>query len=92
MNLVGAGGKGESVWLAWFMVDVLQGMVELSRHLDRPDLSRSYQQDRDALIQRVERAGWMGSGICGRSLTMARRWFSANEEAKIDSLPNVPLG
>ena len=25
MNLVGAGGKGESVWLAWFMVDVLKG-------------------------------------------------------------------
>ena len=30
MNLVGAGGKGESVWLAWFLVDVLQGMAELS--------------------------------------------------------------
>ncbi len=25
MNLVGAGGKGESVWLAWFLVDVLAG-------------------------------------------------------------------
>ncbi len=24
MNLVGVGGKGESVWLAWFLVDVLQ--------------------------------------------------------------------
>jgi len=25
MNLVGAGGKGESVWLAWFLVDVPEG-------------------------------------------------------------------
>ncbi len=25
MNLVGAGGRGESVWLAWFLVDVLAG-------------------------------------------------------------------
>ena len=30
MNLVGAEGKGESVWLAWFLCDVLQGMTELA--------------------------------------------------------------
>ena len=30
MNLVGAGGKGESVWLAWFLADVLKGMAEMS--------------------------------------------------------------
>ena len=41
MNLVGAGGKGESVWLAWFLADVLQGMAELSDLLGRPDLSQS---------------------------------------------------
>ena len=38
MNLVGAGGKGESVWLAWFLADVLQGMAEMSDLLDRPEL------------------------------------------------------
>jgi len=88
MNLVGAGGKGESVWLAWFMVDVLQGMAELSRLLGRPDLTQTYHQDRNALIQRVERAAWDGEWYL-------RAFFddgtplgsSANEEAKIDSLP-----
>jgi cyclic beta-1,2-glucan synthetase len=88
MNLVGAGGKGETVWLAWFMVDVLQGMAELSRHLGRPDLSSSYQQDRNALIQRVERAGWDGEwylrAIFDDGTPLGS---SANEEAKIDSLP-----
>ncbi|MGH2367239.1 MAG: GH36-type glycosyl hydrolase domain-containing protein, partial [Chloroflexota bacterium] len=29
MNLVGAGGQGESVWLAWFLIDVLNGFAEL---------------------------------------------------------------
>jgi cyclic beta-1,2-glucan synthetase len=88
MNLVGAGGKGESVWLAWFMVDVLQGMAELSELLGRPDLSQTYHQDRKALIQRAERAAWDGEWYL-------RAFFddgtplgsSANEEAKIDSLP-----
>ena len=30
MNRVGAGGQGESVWLGWFLAEVLQGMAELS--------------------------------------------------------------
>jgi cyclic beta-1,2-glucan synthetase len=37
MNLVGARGKGESVWLAWFLVDVLKDMAEMSEHMGRPD-------------------------------------------------------
>ena len=88
MNLVGAGGRGESVWLGWFIVDVLKGMAELSDLLDRPDLGRTWRKERKALIQRVERTAWDG------------RWYlraifddgtplgsSANEEAMIDSLP-----
>src|SRR4029077_4426940 len=35
MNLVGKGGKGESVWLAFFLVDVLRHFAPLaSRHGD----------------------------------------------------------
>ena len=60
MNLVGAGGKGESVWLAWFLCDLLQGMAELSSLLQQPELSQTYQEERYALIQRVEQAGWDG--------------------------------
>jgi cyclic beta-1,2-glucan synthetase len=88
MNLVGAGGKGESVWLAWFMGDVLQGMAEFSELLGRPDLCLSYQQDRKALIQRVERAVWDGEwylrAIFDDGTPLGS---SANKEARIDSLP-----
>src|SRR5207237_2111008 len=31
MNLVGAGGKGESVWLAFFLFDVLTQFAQLAR-------------------------------------------------------------
>jgi cyclic beta-1,2-glucan synthetase len=88
MNLVGAGGRGESVWLAWFLVDVLQGMVELSDLLDRPDLSRTYRQDRKALIQRVERAAWDGEWYLRATFDDGTPLgSSANKEASIDSLP-----
>ncbi len=88
MNLVGAGGKGESVWLAWFMADVLQGMAELSRLLEQPDLSQTYQQDRMALIQRTERAGWDGEWYLRATFDDGTPLgSSANKEAKIDSLP-----
>jgi len=88
MNLVGAAGKGESVWLAWFLVDVLQGMIELSDALGRSEVSRSYEQERNALIKRIEGAAWDGEWYL-------RAFFdngtplgsSANLEARIDSIP-----
>jgi cyclic beta-1,2-glucan synthetase len=88
MNLVGVGGKGESVWLAWFLVDVLQGMIELSDMLGRSEVSRTCEQQRKTLIQRIEGAAWDGEWYL-------RAFFddgtplgsSANKEARIDSLP-----
>jgi cyclic beta-1,2-glucan synthetase len=88
MNLVGVGGRGESVWLAWFLVDVLQGMIELSDVLGRSEVSRTCEQQRKALIQRIEGAAWDGEWYL-------RAFFddgtplgsSANKEARIDSLP-----
>ncbi len=88
MNLVGAGGKGESVWLAWFLVDLLQGMIELSDLLHQPELSRCYQDERSALVSRVEKAGWDGEWyLRGTFDDGSPLGSSANPEAKIDSLP-----
>ena len=88
MNLVGAGGKGESVWLAWFMVDVLQGMAEMSELLGRPDLSLTYQQDRKALIEHVEQFAWDGEWYLRATFDDGTPLgSSANAEARIDSLP-----
>ena len=88
MNLVGAGGRGESVWLAWFLVEVLQGMVELSDLVGRPDLGRAYQHDRKALVQRVERAAWDGDWYLRATFDDGTPLgSSASREASIDSLP-----
>jgi cyclic beta-1,2-glucan synthetase len=88
MNRVGVAGTGESVWLAWFLVDVLRCMSELSDVQGQPNLSRSYEQQRKELIQRVEESAWDGQWYL-------RAFFddgthlgsSASQEAKIDSLP-----
>jgi cyclic beta-1,2-glucan synthetase len=90
MNLVGIGGKGESVWLAWFLVDVLQGMIELSDMQGRQELGRTFEQQRQALIQRVEGAAWDGDWYLRAFFDDGTPLGShANAEACIDSLPQA---
>jgi cyclic beta-1,2-glucan synthetase len=88
MNLVGAKGKGESVWLAWFLCDALQGMGELAKLLGQPDQVLRYLADRQALIQRVEQSGWDGEWyLRGTFDDGSPLGSSVNREARIDSLP-----
>ena len=71
MNLVGAKGKGESVWLAWFLCDVLKKMAELAEHVERAELSRCYLTERENLIERIEKWPGMANGIYGLHSMMA---------------------
>jgi cyclic beta-1,2-glucan synthetase len=88
MNLVGAGGRGESVWLAWFLADVLQGMTELSDAKGRPDLSRAYELEKSSLIGWIEKSAWDGEWYLRAFFDDGSPLGSkANTEAKIDSLP-----
>jgi len=88
MNLVGAGGRGESVWLAWFLVDVLRGMSEMSEALGLADSSKEYARQRQELIGRIERAAWDGEwylrAVFDNGIPLGS---STSTEAKIDSLP-----
>ncbi len=88
MNLVGVGGKGESVWLAWFLIDVLNGMAEMSERLGHHELCRRYQQDRQTLIEHVEGFAWDGEWYLRATFDDGTPLgSSANAEAQIDSLP-----
>jgi cyclic beta-1,2-glucan synthetase len=88
MNLVGAGGKGESVWLAWFLVDVLRGMTELSDALGLREIGQSYEQERRAMVQRVEAAAWDGEWYLRAFFDDGTLLGSAScAEARIDSIP-----
>ena len=88
MNLVGAGGKGESVWLAWFLVDVLTGMTAMAEMVGRRDLSLTYSQNREALIKCLETFAWDGEWYIRATFDDGTLLgSSANSEARIDSLP-----
>jgi cyclic beta-1,2-glucan synthetase len=88
LNRVGAGGEGESVWLGWFLADVLEGMIELSARVSRPELAQKYKLTRNALIQQVEKTGWDGEWYLRAFFDDgARLGSSESTEARIFSLP-----
>jgi cyclic beta-1,2-glucan synthetase len=63
-------------------------MAELSDLLQQAELSRSYYEERSALIRRVEQAGWDGEWyLRGTFDDGSPLGSAANREAKIDSLP-----
>ncbi len=88
LNLVGAGGKGESVWLAWFLCECLQGMAELATLMQQPDLNQVYLKKRATLAGRVEKSAWDGAWyLRGTFDDGTPLGSSTNSEARIDSLP-----
>jgi cyclic beta-1,2-glucan synthetase len=88
MDRVGAAGKGESVWLAWFLAEVLHGMAELCQALDQPEARQSYQKKGDALLEQIERVAWDGEWYLRATFDDGSPVGSAaNREARIDSLP-----
>ena len=59
MSLVGAEGRGESVWLAWFLVSILRPFADLVE--TRGDSARAarYRESASALVRAIENA-WDG--------------------------------
>jgi cyclic beta-1,2-glucan synthetase len=60
MNRVGIEGRGESVWLAWFLVGVLRDMADLARLLERTGEAEGYLRQAEAMREAVERVAWDG--------------------------------
>jgi cyclic beta-1,2-glucan synthetase len=90
MNLVGAGGQGESVWLAWFLIDVLHAYADLLEGHGAPgsaDEAAACREDAARLAAAVERETWDGAWY-------RRAYFDdgtalgsqENDECRIDSI------
>jgi len=87
MNLVGAAGKGESVWLAWFMVDIFLKMSAMAESVGQTKLSEQYEADRKTLLENIEASAWDGEWYRRAYFDNGSPLGSAkNQEAKIDSL------
>lgn len=60
MNLVGMGGKGESVWLGFFLCDVLQKFAPVAAAYGDQAFADLCLNERDQLSQNIEAYGWDG--------------------------------
>jgi cellobiose phosphorylase len=88
MNLVGEGGKGESVWLAFFLCDVLTQFEKLARA--RADIAFSARCTKEIARLRasIEQHGWDGEWYLRAYFDDGSPLGSAtNPECKIDSIP-----
>ncbi len=87
MNRVGRGGKGESVWLAWFLHTNLWEFTRLAG--ERGDIKRAerWRANVDRLKMAVERDGWDGDWYRRAYFDDGTPLGSAqNEECRIDSI------
>nr|MBS0022148.1 cyclic beta 1-2 glucan synthetase [Gammaproteobacteria bacterium] len=61
MDRVGVQGKGESVWLAFFLYEVLRQFGALARQHDDPAFARFCAAEGMRLAESIERDGWDGA-------------------------------
>jgi cyclic beta-1,2-glucan synthetase len=88
LNRVGAEGRGESVWLAWFLVDLLGSFAELLDGRGHTEEAQECRTRAERLAATVEEQAWDGEWY-------RRAYFDdgtplgsrENEESRIDSLP-----
>ena len=90
LNRVGLGGKGESVWLAWFEICVLKDFAELLTLRELGVEARACRARAAKLAETVDAQAWDGAWY-------RRAYFDdgtplgskENTEARIDSLPQT---
>jgi len=87
MNLVGKDGRGESVWLAWFLVENLELFASLARDRNDTEFARLCIAEAVKLRSNIEAQAWDGAWY-------RRAYFddgtplgsSSNDECQIDSI------
>ncbi|MFC7095227.1 GH36-type glycosyl hydrolase domain-containing protein [Jeongeupia naejangsanensis] len=87
MNLVGIHGKGESVWLGFFLHTVLGQFAELARTHGDPAFADKCKFEADRLRNNIEQHGWDGQWYRRAYFDDGAPLGSAsNDECQIDSI------
>ena len=88
MNLVGEKGQGESVWLAFFLHDVLTRFAVIARFTDDEAFAGRCEAEAARLRDSIEQHGWDGAWYRRAYFDSGEPLGSAsNLECQIDSLP-----
>jgi cyclic beta-1,2-glucan synthetase len=87
MNRVGQGGRGESVWLAWFGIAAITGFAGLAARYGREDLSDSWGRRAEELQRTIDETAWDGHWYVRAFDDDGRPWGSLQSgECRIDSI------
>jgi cyclic beta-1,2-glucan synthetase len=87
MSRVGIEGRGESVWLAWFLIATLRAFAVRADDMGDANVATDFRSRADAYLAAVETHGWDGEWY-------RRAWFddgtplgsSGSDECRIDSI------
>jgi cyclic beta-1,2-glucan synthetase len=86
MNLVGAGGQGESVWLGWFLLSLLRPFADLAESRGERDRAGVYRRQADQLAAALDNA-WDGAWYRRAYFDDGTPLGSAvNHECRIDAI------
>ena len=87
MNLVGIHGKGESIWLGFFLCEVLRQFTELARARGDTSFAELCLEEEIRLRQSIEQHGWDGAWYRRAYFDDGTPLGSAdNAECRIDSI------
>jgi len=87
MNRIGAGGKGESIWLGWFLLTTLNSFAKVADSRGETERALGWRQHAAALAKALEHGGWDGEWY-------RRAYFddgtpvgsAASDECRIDAI------
>ncbi|AOY75885.1 GH36-type glycosyl hydrolase domain-containing protein [Clostridium formicaceticum] len=87
MNTVGNKGKGESVWLGWFLYTILNGFSEVCNKMQEEGRSKRYKDFAKQIAEAIEKNAWDGAWYIRAFYDDGSPLGSSqNSECKIDSL------
>jgi len=88
MNRVGIQGTGESVWLAWFQIEVFKEFIPICRMAGDSVMAEKLESLIPRITESIEQNAWDGEWYRRAYFDDGSPLGSAlNEEARIDSLP-----
>jgi cyclic beta-1,2-glucan synthetase len=88
MNRVGVEGKGESIWLGWFLHVTLGNFARFCDERKEKRRGNKYRSHMEKLKEALEESGWDGDWYRRAYFDDGRPLGSAqNEECRIDSIP-----
>ena len=86
-STVGNKGKGESVWLGFFLYDILNKFIPICRKREDEELAQKYEAIKEQLKKALNKAGWDGRWFRRAFMDDGNMLGSMeNDECRIDSI------